>query len=65
MAEVVDFTKRKACAVCGKPSDARLHPFCSNRCREVDLNRWLRGHYAIPVAEHDDDVAHISHESED
>ena len=57
MAEVVSFLKRKPCPVCGRPSDAKLHPFCSNRCREVDMNRWLGGHYAIPAVEQDDDNA--------
>ncbi len=65
MADVVAFTRRKPCAVCGKPSDAKLHPFCSNRCREVDLNRWLGGHYAIPAVEQDDENETISQHNED
>jgi uncharacterized protein len=39
----------KACPICGKPADAQFRPFCSRRCREVDLNRWLSGVYAVPV----------------
>jgi len=42
------------CAVCGKPQDPRYRPFCSKRCADVDLNRWLSGGYAIPAAEEDD-----------
>ena len=38
----------KPCPVCGKPSVAALKPFCSTRCQDVDLNRWLSGSYAIP-----------------
>ncbi|MSP84004.1 MAG: DNA gyrase inhibitor YacG [Alphaproteobacteria bacterium] len=38
------------CPICGKPSDARNRPFCSDRCRMVDLNRWFREGYAIPGA---------------
>ena len=38
------------CPVCGKPADARLSPFCSRRCADVDLGRWLKGGYAIPGA---------------
>ncbi len=53
MAEVVTFNKRKPCPICAKPSDPKHHPFCSNRCREVDLGRWLKGHYAIPADEQD------------
>jgi endogenous inhibitor of DNA gyrase (YacG/DUF329 family) len=36
---------------------AASRPFCSERCRDVDLNRWLSGSYAIPAAdlEADDD----------
>jgi uncharacterized protein len=36
------------CAVCGKPQEAKFKPFCSKRCADVDLGRWLKGHYAIP-----------------
>jgi uncharacterized protein len=40
-----------ACAICGKPVDARFKPFCSKRCADVDLNRWLSGRYVIPGAQ--------------
>ncbi len=39
------------CAVCGKPQDSAYKPFCSKRCADVDLNRWLKGGYAIPAVE--------------
>ncbi|MGL6062890.1 MAG: DNA gyrase inhibitor YacG [Bradyrhizobium sp.] len=39
----------KPCPICGKPADASSKPFCSERCRDVDLNRWLSGSYAIPA----------------
>ena len=42
------------CAVCGKPQNPDYRPFCSKRCADVDLNRWLSGGYAIPAAEEDD-----------
>jgi endogenous inhibitor of DNA gyrase (YacG/DUF329 family) len=45
----------KPCPICGKPSVAASRPFCSERCREVDLNRWLSGRYAIPAREGDDE----------
>ncbi len=41
----------KPCPICGKPSVAAAKPFCSDRCRDVDLNRWLSGSYAIPARE--------------
>jgi uncharacterized protein len=37
------------CAICGKPQTTRFKPFCSRRCADVDLNRWLTGGYAIPA----------------
>lgn len=43
-----------SCPVCHKPSDAKTTPFCSARCREVDLNRWFTGGYAVPAVELDD-----------
>jgi uncharacterized protein len=43
--------RRAVCAVCGKPQEPRFKPFCSKRCTDVDLGRWLKGGYAIPAAE--------------
>jgi uncharacterized protein len=42
-----------ACPICGKllPADAsaaRTRPFCSQRCADVDLGRWLTGQYRVP-----------------
>ena len=42
------------CAICGKEQDPKYRPFCSKRCADVDLNRWLSGGYAIPATEEDD-----------
>ena len=36
------------CPICNKPADARYRPFCSRRCADVDLGKWLTGSYAIP-----------------
>jgi uncharacterized protein len=41
----------RACAICGQAAQLRYKPFCSKRCADVDLNRWLTGKYAIPVEE--------------
>ena len=35
---------------------ARFRPFCSRRCADLDLGRWLKGTYAIPAAELDDEA---------
>ena len=45
----------KSCPTCGKPATERFRPFCSGRCKDVDLNRWFKGAYAIPAAESADD----------
>jgi hypothetical protein len=40
------------CACCGRrPRDPRYAPFCSRRCADVDLHRWLTGAYVIAGAE--------------
>lgn len=36
------------CPICGKPSAPDRRPFCSQRCAEIDLGRWLKGAYAVP-----------------
>ncbi len=43
------------CPICQKPSDAKYRPFCSRRCADVDLGRWLKGSYVIPGPETDED----------
>lgn len=39
---------RENCPICKKPSDEAVKPFCSKRCTDIDLGRWLKGSYAIP-----------------
>tara|TARA_R110002020_G_scaffold50791_6_gene143697 strand:+ start:347 stop:556 length:210 start_codon:yes stop_codon:yes gene_type:complete len=39
----------RKCPICGKPAMAAFKPFCSKRCADVDLNRWLTGSYVIPA----------------
>lgn len=46
---------KRPCPECGKPSTREAYPFCSMRCKEVDLNRWLSGSYAIPVRDDEED----------
>ena len=40
--------RAKKCPICGKPAVEASKPFCSERCRDVDLNRWLSGSYVVP-----------------
>ena len=43
--------RKRVCPICGKPRSKRYDPFCSRRCADVDLHRWLKGTYVIPGAE--------------
>jgi endogenous inhibitor of DNA gyrase (YacG/DUF329 family) len=52
---VPDAQPGNACPICGKPVVARFRPFCSRRCADVDLNRWLSGVYAVPVTEDEEE----------
>jgi endogenous inhibitor of DNA gyrase (YacG/DUF329 family) len=40
--------KRPKCPICGKPRSPDHRPFCSKRCADIDLGRWLGGRYAVP-----------------
>ena len=46
--DVVPLRRPKPCPTCGKPSTREAYPFCSTRCADVDLNRWLSGQYVVP-----------------
>jgi endogenous inhibitor of DNA gyrase (YacG/DUF329 family) len=50
-------TPTKPCPICGKPATEAAEPFCSPRCRDVDLNRWLSGSYIVPGKPEDDQDA--------
>jgi endogenous inhibitor of DNA gyrase (YacG/DUF329 family) len=39
------------CPVCGKPADAKYQPFCTKRCADIDLGRWLKEGYRVPTEE--------------
>ena len=45
---------KSKCPICDRTSDAKYRPFCSKRCADVDLARWLSGSYAIPDDEDED-----------
>jgi endogenous inhibitor of DNA gyrase (YacG/DUF329 family) len=40
-----------SCPICARKPDAKYRPFCSRRCADVDLARWMSGSYAIPSDE--------------
>lgn len=38
-----------SCPICGKETVDRFRPFCSKRCADIDLGRWLNGAYSVPA----------------
>jgi hypothetical protein len=56
--KLVAFPERRArkrkCPVCGRPPQAGREPFCSKRCADEDLRRWMTGEYRIPSRERPD-----------
>lgn len=42
------------CPICGRPTVVQHRPFCSPRCKDVDLGRWLTGSYVIQTEEEPD-----------
>jgi uncharacterized protein len=46
---------KRPCPICKKPAQQKYHPFCSNRCAQVDLGRWLGGAYATPAEDQSGD----------
>lgn len=53
--ETMSENSENKCAICGREQDSKYRPFCSSRCANIDLNRWLGGTYAIPAVEDSDD----------
>jgi endogenous inhibitor of DNA gyrase (YacG/DUF329 family) len=47
--------RKVTCPICGRPAAAEVQPFCSRRCADVDLGRWLTGEYRIPAKPETDD----------
>lgn len=44
-------TGSRRCPICGKPATVPHQPFCSTRCANVDLGRWLNGGYRVETEE--------------
>ncbi|MCJ7871765.1 DNA gyrase inhibitor YacG [Phaeobacter sp. J2-8] len=42
------------CPMCQNPADPKYRPFCSKRCADLDLAKWLNGSYAVPMQEEDE-----------
>ena len=63
-------TNPRLCPICRRAlgeeeEEKRFHPFCSKRCADVDLGRWLKGHYAIPAVETDDESEEAGGENDE
>lgn len=47
--------RQRPCVICGKLALPKYRPFCSPRCADIDLGRWLKGAYVLPGAPLDED----------
>lgn len=54
-AKVTRLRPVRPCPICNKPSVQAFHPFCSGRCADIDLNRWLKGSYVIPASDNEEE----------
>ncbi|MDJ0512594.1 MAG: DNA gyrase inhibitor YacG [Methyloceanibacter sp.] len=52
------------CPICRKPTVKAHRPFCSKRCAEIDLGRWLKGGYVVPGDPAAEDLPGISPDGE-
>jgi endogenous inhibitor of DNA gyrase (YacG/DUF329 family) len=55
MTESSDHARAGSCPICRKPVRQEFRPFCSRRCADVDLHRWLGGVYAVAVTQDADE----------
>ncbi|WP_299374962.1 DNA gyrase inhibitor YacG [uncultured Tateyamaria sp.] len=52
-----------SCPICQNETQPRYRPFCSRRCADIDLARWMSGSYAVPSQrEEDQDLSDIDEE---
>jgi endogenous inhibitor of DNA gyrase (YacG/DUF329 family) len=58
-AALVPLRPRRKCPICGKKAAQAAYPFCSIRCANIDLDRWLSGRYRIAGSADDDDAPAI------
>ena len=61
MTKIKAANRNSPCPICRKnPAVEKYNPFCSARCADIDMGRWLKGSYAIPgekadLTDHDPD----------
>ena len=44
--KVIAVTGRR-CPICSRPAIVRFRPFCSKRCADIDLGKWLKEDYRV------------------
>ena len=49
--EIMTFNQKAVCALCDKPQAKSYKPFCSARCKLIDLGNWISGDYNLPTEE--------------
>ncbi|KQU97182.1 zinc-binding protein [Mesorhizobium sp. Root695] len=54
--KVTPLRPKRPCPECGKPSARDAFPFCSTRCKDIDLNRWLKGAYVISARDDEEEA---------
>jgi len=55
-AKLVPLRPRRKCPICGKKASQSAYPFCSVRCADIDLDRWLSGRYRVAGSADDEDA---------
>lgn len=53
-----------SCPICGEDTVTKVRPFCSKRCADIDLAKWLNGSYAVP-SQREEDADTATPEAED
>ncbi|WP_171123563.1 MULTISPECIES: DNA gyrase inhibitor YacG [unclassified Ruegeria] len=53
-----------SCPICGDDTVTKFRPFCSKRCADIDLAKWLNGSYSVPSQREEDVETDLSPEDE-
>lgn len=66
-ADLIRLRPKRPCPICSKDSKQKYHPFCSARCADIDLHRWLGEKYTVPAVEAPDfeETAALVHDDSD
>ncbi|MBB93612.1 MAG: DNA gyrase inhibitor YacG [Rhodobacteraceae bacterium] len=48
-----------SCPICHSAPSRRYRPFCSRRCADVDLGRWMEGSYSVPLVDVEEDMEEL------